>query len=61
MFINQSSCEISVRILWRNVWNYSNRTYNTLIICLPNESKELLFHQQQQITNVKINYRLKKF
>jgi hypothetical protein len=43
LFVNRLCCEISVRILWRNVWNYSNRTYYTLITCLPNESKEILY------------------
>ena len=31
-------CEASVQILWRTIQNY-----NTLISCLPNESKELLY------------------
>src|SRR6266496_6569356 len=42
-------CKISVRILWRNIWNLNmqqisilNTFLNTLIACLPNESKELL-------------------
>src|SRR6266542_3992361 len=43
LLVNRLCCEISVRILWRNAWNYSNRTYNTLISCLPNESKEILY------------------
>ena len=30
-------CEVSVRILWKSIWNY-----NTLFACLPNESKEIL-------------------
>src|ERR1051325_1911354 len=38
LLVNQLWCEISVRILWTSVWNY-----NTLIACLPNESKEILF------------------
>src|SRR5436190_843531 len=37
LLVNRLWCKISVRILWRNIWNY-----NTLIACLPNESKEIL-------------------
>jgi hypothetical protein len=40
--VNRLWCEIAVRILWRNVWNYSNSYFRTLISCLPNESKEIL-------------------
>src|SRR5204863_2980440 len=36
--VNRLWCEVSVRILWRRI-----RNYNTLIACLPNESKEILF------------------
>jgi len=32
-----------VRIFWRNVWNYSISNFSTLIACLPNESKEILY------------------
>src|SRR6266498_5321399 len=42
LLVNRLWCEVSVRILWRSIWNYNNRTYNTLISCLPNESKEIL-------------------
>src|SRR5215213_7537412 len=35
--VNRLWCEISVRILWRSI-----RNYNTLIACLPNESREIL-------------------
>src|ERR1044071_391924 len=38
LFINRLWCLVSVRILWRSVWNCS-----TLITCLPNESKEILY------------------
>src|SRR5947199_444487 len=34
---------VSVRIFWRNVWNYSVSNFSTLIACLPNESKEILY------------------
>src|SRR5438552_2802627 len=38
LLVNRLWCKISVRILWRNI-----RDYNTLIACLPNESKEILY------------------
>ncbi|GBB91188.1 hypothetical protein RclHR1_18350002 [Rhizophagus clarus] len=50
LLVNHLWCEISVRILWRYIWN-SKEIYsikmptsilNTLIACLPNESKKLL-------------------
>jgi len=37
LLVNRLWCGVSVRILWRSVWNYG-----TLINCLPNESKEIL-------------------
>jgi hypothetical protein len=50
LLVNHYWSELSVRILWRNIWNFKNSiTYNyqlkilgTLIACLPNKSKELL-------------------
>src|SRR5436305_1308199 len=56
LLVNRFWCEISVRILWRNVWSlqYSVHDYNpyrthvpssiisTLIACLPKKSKDLL-------------------
>src|ERR1044072_5754484 len=44
LLVSRLWCEISVRILWTSVWNY-----NTLIACLPNESKEIL-HKNEIIT-----------
>src|ERR1051325_6351991 len=38
LLVNRFWCEVSVRILWTSAWNY-----NTLIACLPNESKEILY------------------
>src|SRR6266496_5407699 len=38
LLVNHLWCEVSVRIFWRNI-----RNYNTLIDCLPNESKEILY------------------
>src|ERR1044072_3387145 len=37
LLVNRLWCQVSVRILWTSVWNY-----DTLIACLPNESKEIL-------------------
>ncbi|GBB92401.1 hypothetical protein RclHR1_00200034 [Rhizophagus clarus] len=52
LLVNRLYCEIAVRILWRNVWNFkynlqyisrvSSSIIGTLISCLPKESKELL-------------------
>ncbi|CAB4430295.1 unnamed protein product [Rhizophagus irregularis] len=54
LLVNRSWCVVAVRILWRNIWRFlkyftiqnqfKNETIilNTLISCLPNESKELL-------------------
>src|SRR6266536_4469745 len=42
ILVNRFWCEVSVRIFWRNVENYSILNFNTLIACLPNESKEIL-------------------
>ncbi len=36
--VNHLWCEVSVPILWKSIQNY-----NTLIACLPNESKEILY------------------
>src|SRR5438874_2077999 len=38
LLVNRLWCEVSVRILWRKI-----RNYNTLIACLSNESKEILY------------------
>src|SRR5947207_265809 len=38
LLVNRLWCEVSVGFLWRNI-----RNYNTLIACLPNESKEILY------------------
>src|ERR1043165_294992 len=38
LLVNRLWCGVSVRILWTSVWNY-----DTLIGCLPNESKEILY------------------
>ncbi|RIA98266.1 hypothetical protein C1645_812988 [Glomus cerebriforme] len=43
LLINHLWCEISVRIIWRYIWNYETSNFRTLIACLPNESKEILY------------------
>ena len=50
LLVSRLWCKISVRILWRNIWNFSQprplrvetSILSTLIACLPDESKELL-------------------
>jgi hypothetical protein len=51
LLVNCLWCEVSVRILWRNIWNSCYRKcplrvtssiLSTLVSCLPDESKELL-------------------
>ncbi|RIA98786.1 hypothetical protein C1645_870402 [Glomus cerebriforme] len=44
LIVNALWCKISVRIFWRNVYNYKTSNYRTLIACLPNESKEILYN-----------------
>ncbi|RIA97025.1 hypothetical protein C1645_856052 [Glomus cerebriforme] len=64
LLVNRLWCEIVVRILWRNVWNFQYSVYKpyrrihvpltlirTLISCLPNESKDLLYENEIFITN----------
>src|SRR5581483_7151675 len=53
LLVNRLWCKVSVRILWRDIWKYSIRQQHplrmsasilsTLIACLPNKSKELLY------------------
>src|SRR6266542_1467556 len=48
LLVNHLLCEISVRILWKNIWNFKLqpdtllKILNTLVTCLPNESEGLL-------------------
>src|SRR5438132_719488 len=53
LLVNRLWCEISVRILWKDIWIFLSAGYShehqisaaivrTLIACLPNESKEIL-------------------
>ncbi|RIA83580.1 hypothetical protein C1645_833601 [Glomus cerebriforme] len=44
LLVNHLWCNISVRIFWRNVWKYKTSNFRTLIACLPNESKEILYN-----------------
>src|SRR5438045_3832488 len=41
LLVNRLWCKLSVRILWRTIVNY-----NTLIACLPDESKEILYNNK---------------
>ncbi len=54
LLVNRLWCRISVEILWRNIWDFKctiqphrsdvlSKIFNTLIACLPDESKDLLF------------------
>ncbi|CAB4387422.1 unnamed protein product [Rhizophagus irregularis] len=56
LLVNRLWCKTSVRILWRNIWRFKYIVYrekhplkvassilSTLVACLPNESKELLY------------------
>ena len=44
LLVNRLWCEISVRIIvWKDVCDYSTWKFRTLIACLPNESKEILY------------------
>jgi len=45
LLVNRLWCEVSVQILWKSIQNY-----NTLIACLPNESKEILYENEITIT-----------
>ncbi|GBC04910.1 hypothetical protein RclHR1_05940001 [Rhizophagus clarus] len=42
ILVNRLWCKLSIKILWRNVWNYSTKNYRTLVAHLPTESKEML-------------------
>src|SRR5437016_1971995 len=60
LLVNRLWCEVSVRILWRNIWKFkcfnfhwivrplkvSSSILSTLIACLPNESKEFLYKNE---------------
>ncbi|GBB86748.1 hypothetical protein RclHR1_13150004 [Rhizophagus clarus] len=46
ILVNRLWCKVSVRISWRDVYDYSSSNFNTLIACLPNESKEILYKNE---------------
>ncbi|GBB86752.1 hypothetical protein RclHR1_13150008 [Rhizophagus clarus] len=43
VLVNRLWCEVSVRIFWRDIRDYSTSNFSTLIACLPNESKKILY------------------
>lgn len=45
LLVNRLWCETSVRIFWRDNRNYNIRHYRTLIACLPNESKKIIYDE----------------
>ncbi|GBB83638.1 hypothetical protein RclHR1_10340001 [Rhizophagus clarus] len=51
LLVDRLWCKISVKILWRDVWNckyycYQRSILSTLVACLPKESKELLHERE---------------
>src|SRR4051794_29620966 len=64
LLVNHLWCEVSVRILWRNIWKFKysvadkhqlkveSAILSTLISCLPNESKELLHKNEIFISTI---------
>ncbi|RIA86227.1 hypothetical protein C1645_878806 [Glomus cerebriforme] len=44
LLVNHLWCNVSVRIFWRNFCDYKTSNLRTLITCLPNESKEILYN-----------------
>ncbi|GBB86750.1 hypothetical protein RclHR1_13150006 [Rhizophagus clarus] len=46
ILVNRIWCEVSVRIFWRDIYNYSTSNFNTLIACLPDESKKFLYNDR---------------
>src|SRR2546430_15962847 len=43
LLVNHLWCEVSVRILWRHVDNCDIEILSTIIACLSDESKDLLY------------------
>src|SRR6266496_4527565 len=64
LLVNRLWCEVSVRILWRNIWIVDSFGYhrlkiqtsilNTLIASLPNESKKIL-HEKGVLNSAQIS------
>ncbi|PKC73082.1 hypothetical protein RhiirA1_451554 [Rhizophagus irregularis] len=54
LLVNRFLCKVSVKFLWRNIWNFKlqseaqRQIIRTLLTCLPNESKKLL-HKEETI------------
>ena len=55
LLVNHLWCKVSVRILWSDVRNYNALNYITLIACLSNESKEILY--KNEITHFNFNFK----
>ncbi|GBC33383.2 uncharacterized protein OCT59_007555 [Rhizophagus irregularis] len=61
MLVNHLWCKISMKFFWRNVYNYNISNVNTLISCLPNESKKILYESGINISNQTSEYNYAKF
>src|SRR5687768_12479473 len=49
LLVSRFWCEVAVWILWENTWNVkfdSSKLIGTLISCLPDESKDLLYKNE---------------
>src|SRR6266540_6216914 len=52
LLVNRFWCEVAVKILWRDILSFeydsnsSSKLVSTLIACLPNESKNLLYKNE---------------
>ncbi|GBB84939.1 hypothetical protein RclHR1_11510003 [Rhizophagus clarus] len=57
LLVNRLWCEVSVEILWKNIWNFksyrqkysqkvASSLLSTFITCLPNDSKEVLYKNE---------------
>ncbi|CAI2179068.1 4359_t:CDS:1 [Funneliformis geosporum] len=61
LLVNRSWCEVAVRIFWRNIFSINHRehiplsTLRTIIACLPNESKELIYFNEIVVRNPILN------
>ncbi|CAB4429410.1 unnamed protein product [Rhizophagus irregularis] len=55
LLVNRLWCKISVGFYWRDMENYSTSNFNTLISCLPNESKEILSENKIIISTPTLN------
>ncbi|GBC06216.1 hypothetical protein RclHR1_00670008 [Rhizophagus clarus] len=55
LLVNRLWCKISVRFFWKDMENYTTSNFNTLISCLPNESKEILSNNEIIISTPTLN------